>query len=64
MSIADEVVNLLFVMVEERVDVVMVDDLRALGLGKDEVGEEDETDPAVEWDPKEVSAALQSTIWG
>ena len=50
----DEIVDCEFVFVEEGVDVCLVEDACALGLGQDEVEEETEADPGVEWDPVEV----------
>ncbi len=43
----DEVVDVVFMMGEEGVDVGLVDEFCALGLGKDEVAEEEETDGGV-----------------
>ena len=40
----DEVVNIVFVVGEKGMDVGLVDQLRALGLGEDEVAEKEETD--------------------
>jgi len=48
----DEVVDCELVIAEEGVDVVLVDDSGALGLGEDEVEEETESKPGVEWDPR------------
>jgi hypothetical protein len=56
MGVAYEVIDFLFVIAEEGMDVVLVDDFGSLDLGKDEVGEEEETDPTVERDPVELSA--------
>ena len=44
----DEIVNVVFVAGEERVDVGLVDEPCALGLRKDEVAEEEETEGGVE----------------
>lgn len=44
----DEVVNVVFMLCEKRVDMALVDELCALGLGKDKVAEEDKTDRGVE----------------
>ena len=44
----DEVVDVVFMMGEEGVDVGLVDEFCALGLGKDEVAEEEEADGGVE----------------
>ncbi len=43
----DEVVDVVFMMGEEGVDVGLVDESCALGLGKDEVAKEEETDGGV-----------------
>ena len=45
----DEVVNIVFMVGEEGVNVGLVDKLCALGLRKDEVAEEEETEGGVEW---------------
>ena len=45
----DELVDFVFVVGEERVDLGLVEELGALGLGKDEVGEDEEADVGVEW---------------
>jgi hypothetical protein len=50
----DEVVDCDLVIVEEGVDVRLVEDAGALGLWEDEVEEEAEADPGVEWDPADV----------
>ncbi len=39
-------------------DVGLVEDAGALGLGEDEVEEETEADPGVEWDPMCVNMSL------
>ena len=44
----DKFVDVVFVVGEEGVDVGLVDKLGALGLGEDEVAEEEETDGGVE----------------
>ena len=44
----DEVVNVVFVVGEKWVDVGLVDELCALGLGEDKVAEEEETKGGVE----------------
>ena len=47
----DEDVDVVFVGGEERVDVGLVDEAGALGLGEDEVGEEEEAEVGVERQP-------------
>lgn len=47
----DEVLDGGLVLQEIRVDVCLVDDARALGLGEDEVEEEEKTDICVKGDP-------------
>lgn len=47
----DEVLDLALVGLEPGVDVGLVDDARALGLGQDEVEEEEEAGEGVEGDP-------------
>ena len=44
----DEIIDVMFMMGEKGVDVGLVDELCALGLGKDEVAEEEEADGGVE----------------
>ena len=44
----DEVVDVVFMVGKKRVDVGLIDELCALGLGKDKVAEEEETDGGVE----------------
>ena len=51
MGLADEEVDVLFVLDDEGLNVAVVEELGALGLGEDEVGEEDEADPRVEGEP-------------
>lgn len=51
MGVGDEVLDLALVLGEERVDVGLVEEAGALGLGEDEVEEEDEADVGVERDP-------------
>ncbi len=48
----DEIVNIVFMMGEERVDMGLVDKLCALGLGKDKVAEQEETERGVERQPE------------
>lgn len=52
----DEVVDCELVVVQEGVDVLLVEDAGALGLWEDEVEEEKEAEPGVEWDPGEDEA--------
>lgn len=52
----DEVVDCDFVIVKEGMDVCLVEDASALGLWKDEVEEEAQSDPGVEWNPNENEA--------
>jgi hypothetical protein len=54
----DEVVDCDFVIVEEGMDVCLVEDASALGLWKDEVEEEAQSDPGVEWNPVDVRISL------
>lgn len=48
----DEGVDVVFVVGEEGVDVGLVEEAGALGLGEDEVGEEEEADVGVEGEPE------------
>lgn len=60
-----EIVDCKFVVVEEGVDMLLIQDTRALGLGEDEVEEEKESEPSVEWDPRirrEVSRASHAIM--
>jgi len=54
----DEVVDCDFVIVKEGMDVCLVEDASALGLWKDEVEEEAQSDPGVEWNPADVRISL------
>ena len=54
----DEVVDCDFVVVEEGVDVCLVEDAGALGLWEDEVKEEAQSKPGVEWDPADVKISF------
>ena len=49
---SDEVVNVVFMLGQKGMDVGLIDELGALCLGKDEVGENDEPDERVEWEPR------------
>lgn len=51
MGVGDKGFDLGFVLGDEGGDVGLVEEFGALGLGEDEVGEEDEADPAVEGEP-------------
>ena len=51
MRVRDEDIDIMFVVGEKRVDVALVDEARALGLGQDEVGEEEEAEVGVEGEP-------------
>ena len=44
----DEIINVVFVMRKKRMDVGLIDELCALGLGEDEVAEQEEADGGVE----------------
>ena len=50
-SPADEEVDVLFVLDDEGLDVAVVEEFGALGLGQDEVGEGNEANPGVEGEP-------------
>lgn len=51
MGRGDEVVDVVFVGGEERVDVRLVEEAGPLGLGEDEVGEEEEAEVGVKGEP-------------
>ena len=51
MGLADEEVDVVLVLDDEGLNVGVVEEFGALGLGQDEVGEEDEADPGVEGEP-------------
>lgn len=51
MRLRDEDIDVMLVVREEWVHVALVDQSRALGLGQDEVGEEDEAEGGVEGEP-------------
>ena len=53
MEVADEVLDLAFMVGDEGLDVVRIEELCALGLREDEVGEREESEPAVEGEPAE-----------
>ena len=53
MDIGDDAVDFCFVLDEEGLDVACVEEAGALGLGQDEVGEEEEAEGAVEGEPGE-----------
>ena len=60
-----EIVDCELVVVEEGVDMLLVQETSALGLGEDEVEEEKESEPGVEWDPRirrEVSRASHAIM--
>jgi hypothetical protein len=50
-GLADEDVDVRFVFHYEGLNVGVIQEFGALGLGEDEVGEEDEADPGVEGEP-------------
>ena len=50
-SLADEEVDVLFMLNDERLNVGIVEDFGTLCLGKDEIREGDEADPGVEGEP-------------
>jgi len=52
-EVADEGLDLTLMVGDEWLDVVGVEEFGALGLREDEVGEGEETKPAVEWEPAE-----------
>ena len=47
-----EIIDRNLVFAEERMDVLLIEDARSLGLRKDEVKEETEAEPGVEWNPR------------
>lgn len=51
MRVRDEDIDVMLVVREEWMHVALVDKSRALGLGQDEVGEEDEAEGGVEGEP-------------
>lgn len=58
MTAPDKLFNLAFVLLEERIDVLQIQQAGALSLGEDEIAEEKETDPAIEGEPAAISAVL------
>ena len=54
-----EVVDCELIVVEEGVDMLLVEDASALGLWKDEVEEEEKSEPSVEWDPGEDNILVE-----
>lgn len=55
MGIRDEVVNFRFVLSKEGVDVGLVEEACALGLGQNEVGEEEEAEVGVKGEPRKAT---------
>ena len=51
MSLANEKIDIMFVLDDEMLNVGVVEELSTLCLGEDEVGEENEADPGVEREP-------------
>jgi hypothetical protein len=51
MGLSDQNIDIAFMLDNERLDVGVVDEPGALGLGKDEIGEEEEAEPGVEGKP-------------
>lgn len=51
MGACNKFVDLRFVLFKPRVDLLFIDDARTLGLGKDEVEEEEEANVSVKWNP-------------
>jgi hypothetical protein len=49
----DKLFDLPFVVGQEWIDVVLIEQASSLGLGKNEVAEEEESDPAIEGEPGE-----------
>lgn len=60
----DEVLDGGFVVLEPGVDVGLVDDARALGLGEDEVEEEEQADVGVKGDPVIVLVSARCATRG
>lgn len=61
MGIRNEFVNFRFILGKEGVDVGLVEDASALGLGQDEVGQEEEAEVGVEREPREKKTMLSDT---
>lgn len=55
MGIRDKVVNFRFILGKEWVDVGLVEEACALGLGQNEVGKEEEAEVGVEREPRKVT---------
>ncbi len=51
MRVRDEDIDVMLIVREERVHVPLVEEARTLGLGQDEVGEEEEAEGGVEGEP-------------
>lgn len=60
----DEDIDIVFVGGEEGVDVVLVDEAGALGLGEDEIGEEEEAEVGVEGEPGYSDISAWREWWG
>jgi hypothetical protein len=55
MGAADDVFDLPLVVCQERVHVILVEQASPLRLGEDEIRQEAETNPAIEWEPEGYS---------
>lgn len=64
MGRGDEDIDVVFVGGEEGVDVVLVDEAGALGLGEDEVGEEEEAEVGIEGEPGCARLVVGGSGWG
>ena len=54
----DEFVDLILMMGEEGVDLLLVEEASALSLGEHEVGQDEEAEVGVEWEPRRQCSAL------
>lgn len=54
MGICNEVVNFGFVLGKQGVDMCLVEKACALGLGQNEIGEKEEAEVGVKWEPSKV----------
>lgn len=62
-GIRNEFVNFRFILGKEGVDVGLVEDACALGLGQDEVGEEEEAEVGVKREPRKKRPCSQIRLW-
>lgn len=63
MGIRNEFVNLRFILGKEGVYVGLVENTCALGLGQNEVGEEEEAEVGVKREPRKAMLVRDCSLW-